>query len=473
MNVRAQVKTKTPSFTGMSVSVQPAAQTAPKLALTPAPIVSLRSESPGVATECQARNSRQLNPQRRSSHNSDLGAVPPIVHDALREPGQPLDAATRSFMEPRFGHNFSQVRVHTDAQAAESARTVNALAFTVGHDVVFDAGRYSPNTAAGRRLLAHELTHTIQQGGAEGTRRGTQHLGVTPEATEAEKEADAAAADVGSGLRPRITMRPLTAPAVQRDTFHTPSVSVRSPVVEEAVTQLTDLLPGRALTRDERTLASGVFGSSIDFSRVRLIPTSILEYRTVGNSIRIPENFTIADEYMGQTFIHELTHVWQYQHGGTSYISISLGSQIAAGVGRGGRNFAYDYRINPDQTFFDFTPEQQASIVESYFMMQRDQTAIPRDQAAGSTATYESNHRGGEGGFRIRLSASDRLAEISSELPLHETLLSQMRAALPRPEVDILRLRASEVMRLPGQDLIPPPRGLELVPIKPLLEIRF
>jgi hypothetical protein len=206
---------------------------------------------------------------------------------------------------------------------------------------------------------------------------------------------------------------------------------------------------------------------------VRLIPTAVLEYRTIGNSIRIPEDFTIADEYMAQTFIHELTHVWQYQHGGTSYISVSLGTQIAAGVGRGSRNFAYDYQIEPDQSFFDFTPEQQASIVESYFMMQRDQTAIPRDQAAGTVRTYESNHRGGAEGFRNRLSAADRLAEISSELPLHEALVAQMRTALPRPEVDILRLRASDVMQTPGQDLFPTPPDQRLLPIRPLIEIRF
>jgi hypothetical protein len=89
--------------------------------------------------------------------------VPPIVYEVLRSPGQPLDAATRAFFEPRFGYDFSQVRVHTDAKAAESARVVNALAYTVGRDVVIGAGRYSPLSPAGQRLLAHELTHVIQQ----------------------------------------------------------------------------------------------------------------------------------------------------------------------------------------------------------------------------------------------------------------------------------------------------------------------
>jgi len=66
-------------------------------------------------------------------------------------------------MEPRFGHDFSQVQVHTDEKAADSARSVNALAYTVGRDVVFGTGQYAPETTAGKRLLAHELTHVVQQ----------------------------------------------------------------------------------------------------------------------------------------------------------------------------------------------------------------------------------------------------------------------------------------------------------------------
>ncbi|MFY9608511.1 MAG: DUF4157 domain-containing protein [Blastocatellia bacterium] len=89
--------------------------------------------------------------------------APPIVNDVLSSPGQPLDLATRAFFEPRFGHDFSRARIHTDSQAAESARSVNAMAFTVGWDVVLGAGQYAPETVAGKRLLAHELTHVVQQ----------------------------------------------------------------------------------------------------------------------------------------------------------------------------------------------------------------------------------------------------------------------------------------------------------------------
>lgn len=79
--------------------------------------------------------------------------------------GQPLDAETRAFMEPRFGHDFSQVRVHSDVEAETSAESLKALAYTVGSDVVFAKGQYSPASSAGRRLLAHELCHVVQQSG--------------------------------------------------------------------------------------------------------------------------------------------------------------------------------------------------------------------------------------------------------------------------------------------------------------------
>jgi outer membrane protein OmpA-like peptidoglycan-associated protein len=89
--------------------------------------------------------------------------APPIVHDVLRSPGQPLDAATRGFMESRLGTQLGDVRVHTDADAQESARSVGALAYTVGQHVVFGAQQYAPSSSAGQRLLAHELVHTMQQ----------------------------------------------------------------------------------------------------------------------------------------------------------------------------------------------------------------------------------------------------------------------------------------------------------------------
>jgi hypothetical protein len=109
--------------------------------------------------------------QGRRGAGVGSSTAPPIVHEILRSTGQPLDWKTRAFMEPRFGHDFSKVRVHTDERAAQSAKAVSALAYTVGHQVVFDAGQYSPESIPGQRLLAHELSHVVQQDGAKPAHR--------------------------------------------------------------------------------------------------------------------------------------------------------------------------------------------------------------------------------------------------------------------------------------------------------------
>jgi len=89
--------------------------------------------------------------------------APPLVDNVLRSSGRPLDPAIRAFMEPRFGHDFSGVRVHTDPAAERSARDVHANAYTVGRDIVFGVGQFAPQTQPGQRLIAHELTHVVQQ----------------------------------------------------------------------------------------------------------------------------------------------------------------------------------------------------------------------------------------------------------------------------------------------------------------------
>lgn len=96
-----------------------------------------------------------------------LMEAPPSVHEVLSSQGQPLGADTRAFFEPRFGHDFSRVRVHTDERAEQSARDVNAYAYTVGHNIVFGAGRFAQGMHEGQRLLAHELTHVVQQSGGD------------------------------------------------------------------------------------------------------------------------------------------------------------------------------------------------------------------------------------------------------------------------------------------------------------------
>lgn len=87
------------------------------------------------------------------------------AHAAITGPGRPLDGSARAFLEPRLGRDLGDVRIHADAATAAAAENVSARAYTIGRDIAFGRGRYAPDTDAGRRLLAHEVVHTIQQGG--------------------------------------------------------------------------------------------------------------------------------------------------------------------------------------------------------------------------------------------------------------------------------------------------------------------
>jgi pyrrolidone-carboxylate peptidase len=136
-------------------------KTDPNQSFTHAPTNFLqRKKRPGCQDEECRKKRKRL--QRKPTNYDKPSEVPPIVHEVLRSPGHPLDQQTRSFMEPHFGHDFSRVRVHTDNKAAESARSVNAKAYTVGQDVVFGAGQYAASDTIGKQLLAHELTHVLQ-----------------------------------------------------------------------------------------------------------------------------------------------------------------------------------------------------------------------------------------------------------------------------------------------------------------------
>jgi len=116
----------------------------------------------GGSAECEdCKEKEKL--QRKASGPARTGLAPPIVHEVLNSSGRPLDPLTRRFFEPRFRHDLSHVRVYTDARAAESAKAVDALAYTVGNRLVFGAGQFKPESARGRKLLAHELAHTVQQ----------------------------------------------------------------------------------------------------------------------------------------------------------------------------------------------------------------------------------------------------------------------------------------------------------------------
>ena len=115
------------------------------------------TEAGAVCPECDKKE------LLRSATEPGPVEAPPIVHDVIGSPGQPLDPATRATLEPRFGDDFSRVRIHDDAKSSDSAKAVSALAYTVGSHIVFDRGQYAPASQSGRRLLAHELAHVVQQ----------------------------------------------------------------------------------------------------------------------------------------------------------------------------------------------------------------------------------------------------------------------------------------------------------------------
>jgi hypothetical protein len=203
--------------------------------------------------------------QRAAVKQTEATEVPPIVDEVLRSPGQPLDRDTRTFMESRFAHDFSRVRVHTDAKAAESARAVNAMAYTVGPNVVFGAGHYTPETGTGKRLLMHELVHTVQQ----------RHANSAPSiqmghATDAyEREADNAVSNIIS--QGQLTTGLSQTQSLMLNRFDVPSwESIRNAMYEQLIDALRSVQSvglsrlrkwASGYTGTQQTIANGIVGA--------------------------------------------------------------------------------------------------------------------------------------------------------------------------------------------------------------------
>jgi hypothetical protein len=199
-NVRASRTARPPRVT----AVRHPAPNLPEVTAVPA----RRGSVPTAPTSVQRCASGEIQAASRECsacgvRRQDVGTkAPPIVREVLRSLGRPLDAHARGFMEPRFARSLGDVRVHDDARAAASARSIHARAYAVGRDVVFGTGEYAPGTVAGRRLLAHELAHTVQQAGAGST--GDLEIGPPDSAVEWEAEQIAAAHGDGDG---RVTLQ--------------------------------------------------------------------------------------------------------------------------------------------------------------------------------------------------------------------------------------------------------------------------
>jgi outer membrane protein OmpA-like peptidoglycan-associated protein len=147
--------------------------------------------------ECEECKEKKASLQRSAKGVHAQHSMPAIVNDVLQSPGERLRASTGQLFEPRFGQDFSGVRVHVGSKAAESAHAVNALAYTVGQDIVFGAGQYQPTSDAGLRLISHELAHTVQPAVLSGK-------AISDPGDASEREAEAA----GNAA---LSHRPLTA----------------------------------------------------------------------------------------------------------------------------------------------------------------------------------------------------------------------------------------------------------------------
>ncbi|WP_223258396.1 eCIS core domain-containing protein [Thermogemmatispora tikiterensis] len=348
--------------------------------------------------------------------------------------GEPLPEAVRAYMEPRFGHDFSQVRIYADAGAAQTAQALNARAYTVGQNIFFGPGAYTPQTDEGRRLLAHELSHVVQQPGeiAPGT-----PLVVGPVDDHYEREAEQVAARVMAAPTATEVAGGLSAaPAqvIRRSWLGSVLGGIGGAVVGAVggffvggpagavIGGVAGLLGGaaagdrlsqqrRSLTPDEIAYAREIYADSLDYSAITITKHSILSSgasRTVGNTINLEDVY-----YDGDTLnltpegrlilIHEMGHVWQYQHGGLAYIPESLIAQIRGAVGGGSRNAAYDWRaaIQAGTPWEEWNPEQQAEAIEDYnraLRRTRDGTATAQDYKDLSTLQpYIDRVRRGEG----------------------------------------------------------------------------
>ena len=318
--------------------------------------------------------------------------LPPIMRHASRSAGKPLDPGTRAWMEPRFRHDFSGVRVHSDGAAAESARALNASAFTLGRDVYFGQGRYEPESSAGRKLLAHELTHVVQQ---EGVSPNLQASSVVPVHSPAEREAESASTAVAEGHAIAGSISCRTPGMVQRSVLGDIGGTLLGGGIGALVgfalggpigAIIGGLLGGvaglaigdaesaekRGLTSQEQTEAELVFGNSLDYGSVHIAEAPIMAIgdiaRTPFDTIYFPPgtNRMPFSDFM-PWLIHELAHCWQYQHGISVVTKLFWALHGAKAYVYGGEAALIQAKAQ-GKHFTDFNTEQQGDILRDYYV---------------------------------------------------------------------------------------------------------
>jgi hypothetical protein len=366
--------------------------------------------------------------------------------------GSAMPQTTKSFMENRFGTDFSNVRIHTGDYAAEMSKQLSARAFTVGNDIYFNTGKYSPETSEGKNLLAHELTHTIQQGdkgktstpssvvqrsfwsfikkaagsvwggikkAGQGIAAGGKWLwnkvkwmggqlidkiaGIFQRfaywMTQLPQRIFRLLSGLFKGLR---TFKPWTLSwwksLAELDTWKNFLKWIGSRVVEiaeiggvgeiyETIMDFTKFNT-RVLSPSEIKAGKSIFGNSINFDFVRVDEGAVIGPLFSGRAYTSFHTINSWGTESTDVMIHEMTHVWQFEHAGAIYMPQAIHAQVWGG--------GYDYggvsglmaRQNSGKGFQSFNREQQAQIVQDFFQLRQTGYAPRTGAAPGDLPLY-------------------------------------------------------------------------------------
>ncbi len=348
--------------------------------------------------------------------------------DSSLQGGAPLEPSVRDFMESRFGgYDFGSVRIHTDERAAKSAQAINAAAYTLGNDIVFNRGQYNPNTNGGRQLLAHELAHHIQQGRSVASPQVVQREILTYNSTHTElhptygesmttiwDEYSGESSAIRSALQALITAGKVgTSDDGSRNFFYNKSatraefssaftaagysnastltdammdnhnvyiysgtrVTKSSTLFWESTlstrTDVTERQRRRLLTDFEKNEARIVFGSNLNLNRIRVEEDPVMSVggyaRTTPWTINFPSGSFGGSGFM-PWLIHELGHSWQYQHGYSLWTTLyhAIEADYDYG-GEAGLNAAH----SAGHGLSHFTTEEQAQIARDYYVRKK------------------------------------------------------------------------------------------------------
>lgn len=225
-------------------------------------------------------------------------------------------------------------------------------------------------------------------------------------------------------------------------------VSITSPALEWSAIQLAAITSpiGRSFHQWEFDIISDIYQTSVDAARVRVVEARILNApTTLGNQIRVPPGWSFSGRNR-PVLVHEMGHIWQYQTRGTSYITDSVYHNASGQIATGDRNVAYmNYRLTQNCSFYDFTAEEQATIIGDYYELTRiyDNDPNPPDWV------------------RLR----------SPDLPIYERLMQTVRNATPRSDMVIYE---NSLMNRPGpMDDLRGPNAPQFTPVIPLFQVHF